>query len=202
MSQELIAKQKAIADDVLEKLFLIDPYCIVAGGAPRDWWHGKPANDIDAFVHVRNGTTLGIINLMLEKAGFTITSYKEEGSIPEMYKKNPDLRCVINIGNYETPVQIMIMREPIWDSVINKFPLSICKAWYKHGKVDVDKDFLIGEKWGLIFKTSTLYNSGDAYLQKVTKYYPDHTYYSSKEDALSSIINSELWEYKQEMANK
>jgi len=142
MSQELIAKQKAIADDVLEKLFMIDPYCIVAGGAPRDWWHGKPANDVDAFVHVRDGTTLGIINLMLEKAGFTTTSYKEEGSIPEMYKKNPDLRCVINIGNYETPVQIMIMREPTWDSVINKFPLSICKAWYKHGKVDVDKDFL------------------------------------------------------------
>lgn len=32
-----VNKQKKLADKILDKLFLIDPYSIVAGGAPRDW---------------------------------------------------------------------------------------------------------------------------------------------------------------------
>lgn len=50
-----ITAQKAIAGTILERLKLIDPYCLLAGGAPRDWFYNKPANDLDFyFVSVAN----------------------------------------------------------------------------------------------------------------------------------------------------
>lgn len=36
-----IEQQKATAQSVYEKLKVIDPHCVLAGGAPRDWYFGN-----------------------------------------------------------------------------------------------------------------------------------------------------------------
>ena len=46
-----IEDQKAIADELLAKIELIDKNAILAGGAPRDWWAGVEANDLDFYLY-------------------------------------------------------------------------------------------------------------------------------------------------------
>jgi len=45
-----ISVEKSIADEVLSRLEVIDPTCILAGGAPRDWWLGQSCNDLDFYI--------------------------------------------------------------------------------------------------------------------------------------------------------
>ena len=61
-----IEQQKLVADKVLNQLYLICPEAIVAGGAPRDWYLGKPANDIDVYFSSTT-TTASKLNKQLEK---------------------------------------------------------------------------------------------------------------------------------------
>lgn len=58
-TEQKIAHQQTVVKDVLIKLKMnIDEDAIVAGGAPRNWMLGLPANDIDLYLrsHVNNTT--------------------------------------------------------------------------------------------------------------------------------------------------
>lgn len=44
-------KQRLTADNLMEKLRLLDPTCVVAGGCVRDWFTNKPGKDIDIFMY-------------------------------------------------------------------------------------------------------------------------------------------------------
>lgn len=52
-----VLEQKDIARELLCKLEITDPNCILAGGAPRDWWFDKVANDLDFYVYWGDNTT-------------------------------------------------------------------------------------------------------------------------------------------------
>jgi len=58
---ERIQKQKEVANFFLNKLEMLDPNIICAGGAPRDWSLGKEASDIDIFMRFPNHSILEII---------------------------------------------------------------------------------------------------------------------------------------------
>ena len=47
-----IDTQKYIATELLHILECVDPCAILAGGAPRDWYFNKPANEF-RFLHPR-----------------------------------------------------------------------------------------------------------------------------------------------------
>src|SRR5690606_11152192 len=81
-----IAKQKQIADFVLDKVEYFDHSCILAGGAVRDWYFEKPASDLDIFFHYRTNTTLRHIYALLEKAfGSDIKFYlRSSGFVDEI----------------------------------------------------------------------------------------------------------------------
>jgi tRNA nucleotidyltransferase/poly(A) polymerase len=89
--------QKIVADDVLEKLFSIDPHAIVAGGAPRDWFMGNLASDIDVFFCTRHGISISTVKRQLEHVGFVIESTKTGKNLPAHYKKNPMLKCLLAV---------------------------------------------------------------------------------------------------------
>lgn len=195
-----IAKQKQIADEVLQKLEAIDPFCIVAGGAPRDWYFGKEASDIDVFVHVPVRTQK-ILSKQLKALGFGVSSEKRGEDLPANYKMNPHLISVCNIDNYDTPVQVMFMNEPTFQSVIPMFALSICKAWYKgediqrykskgevQTGVQTTKDFDLSVKFKSVFKCSDLYNNEHKYLKKILAKFPDYKYYESKSKFIDNVV--------------
>jgi hypothetical protein len=50
MTPMTIEQQKELAKEVLEKVRIMDPYACVLGGAPRDWFMGNPAQDIDIYI--------------------------------------------------------------------------------------------------------------------------------------------------------
>lgn len=183
-----IEKQKQIADELLSKLEAIDPYLIVAGGAPRDWWFGKEATDIDVFLHVPEGRPHNYIKKQFNALGLSVESVKTGESLPDNYKMNPDLKCVFNISGYSTPVQVMVMRTPTFHSVLPKFALSICMAWYKDGKIRTDKHFNTSVKYNVIYRCNELYNNEHQYLQKIVDKFPEHKYYSSYQQFLESLV--------------
>ena len=186
----LIDSQKIVADEVLDMMYLIDPYCIVAGGAPRDWYFGKEATDIDLFFYCPQASTVTTMLKLLNKAGFRVTTVKDGDNIPEWYKKNPCLQAVYETEIGGVKVQLMRMSEPTWDSVIDKFPLSICKAWYKNGKIVLEKDFLRSVKFEAIYKTNTIYNNEHYYIQKVLAKFPQYKYYENLESLTSELLDN------------
>jgi tRNA nucleotidyltransferase/poly(A) polymerase len=51
-TSSLIVWQQSVADSLLARLEAIDPHCIIAGGAPRDWYLGRLANDLDVYLYI------------------------------------------------------------------------------------------------------------------------------------------------------
>jgi hypothetical protein len=186
----LIDSQRVVADEILHMMYLIDPYCIVAGGAPRDWYFGKEATDIDLFFHCPQASTQATMEEMLKRAGFKVTTVKDGENIPDWYKKNPCLQTVYETGIDGVKVQLLRMNKPTWNSVIDKFPLSICKAWYKNGKIVLEKDFVRSVKFEAIYKTNMIYNNEHQYIQKVLAKFPQYKYYQSLESLATELLDN------------
>lgn len=176
-----IQRQKMVANWALECIEKFDPTCIVAGGAPRDWYFNKGASDIDLFFHFRENSLSWQVKDLLENSLGVIVSQKGGDDFPEHYKRNPNLRRVFEISRDGVKVQFMEMDKPTWD-VVGKFPISISKAWYKGESIKLEKDFLVGEKYSAIIKTGNLYNNSDAYIKKIRKKFPEFKYYDGFED--------------------
>lgn len=187
---DLIVLQKQVANKALDMMFLIDPYCTVAGGAPRDWYFGKEATDIDLFFHCPQASTQATMEEMLKRAGFKVTTVKDGENIPDWYKKNPYLQTVYETTIEGVKVQLLRMNKSTWDSVIDKFPLSICKAWYKHGKIVLEKDFVRSVKFEAIYKTNTIYNNEHQYIKKILAKFPQYKYYEDLESLAAELLDN------------
>lgn len=185
---DVITKQKAIADEVLSKLEAIDPFVIVAGGAPRDWWYGKEATDIDVFLHIPADRAQKHMKKQFSALGLNVVSVKTGEFLPDNYKMNPDLVAVFNVAGYDTPVQVMVMRTPTFTSVLPKFALSVCMAWYKDGKIRTDKHFDNSVKHKVIYRRNEVYNNEHQYVKKILGKFPEYKYYSSYQEFLETLI--------------
>ena len=122
----IIVKQKSIAREVLNKLEITDPNCILAGGAPREWWFGKEANDLDLYVYWGENTTCNEDKLRLDRLGFE--NYRHMGRKPlqELYGSMKELRRVWEIDYKGETVQIMVMSRPTFGCVVDRFGCSVC----------------------------------------------------------------------------
>ncbi len=183
-----IEQQKQIADEILEKIFLMDSYAIVAGGAPRDWYFNRVAEDIDVFFY--ENVTTEQTEKKLKKAGFEILRTNSGESLPNHYKMNPNLATVFDCLYEGEKIQFLKMNKPTFKSVVPQFPLSICKAWYKNGKLCVDTDFKRAVKHNAIVKTNTLYANEHVYLQKILSKFPEYTYHESWESLAQHLLNA------------
>ena len=79
----LIRHQQAVADYFIALMRSIDPYVCVAGGAPRDWFLGKPAADIDIFYQCPT--------IMLECEFEPVLKLLDEGAV-ECYMQEDELQ--------------------------------------------------------------------------------------------------------------
>lgn len=174
-----IERQKEIAQLVMDKLNIIDPFCILAGGAPRDWYFGNEATDLDFFVYLGGNKSKRIVEKQIG-ALFSVESVKSGERLPENYKLNPHLMHVFQIGGYDIPVQVMVMRSPTFDSVVDYFPLSICKVWWKDGNMRLTNDFRNGIIGNSIFRTSVEYGQDHKYINKILAKFPKMRYYESE----------------------
>ena len=174
-----VERQKEIAQAVMQRLEIVDPFCILAGGAPRDWFFGKVATDLDFFVYLGSNHSKRIVEKQIG-ALFNVGEVKSGEKMPLNYRLNPHLMHVFQIDGFDIPVQIMVMKEPTFYSVVDYFPLSICKAWWKHGVLRTHWDFLDGVRANCIFKTSVEYGKDNQYIAKVLAKFPEMSYYESE----------------------
>ncbi len=179
-----VEKQKAIAEEVLKKLETFDPTCILAGGAPRDWYFGNDANDLDFYVYFRPDffAQKWRYNKILESVGLKFNQ-KGIGEFPENYKKNPHLIAVYD-GKYKgEKIQIMFMNKKTFDCVVNLFPFGICQAWWKGSKFYYDgsdihttRYFDESVKHKILRLVNDLYSNEDGYIQKIRDRFPDYLF--------------------------
>lgn len=181
-SAALIEKQKVVAEVVLSKLFPIDPFAICAGGAPRDWHFGKPATDLDVFFYTAVDQ-ITVVEQMLRSVGIKASDRRSADNLPEWYKLNPYLKCVYESEIDGVTVQLMLMNDKTHTSVVPHFPFTICKAWYKNGKIHLDKEFKLCEKWKIAVQTNPLYNDEHKYIQKLKQKFPEWSFCSTWQEA-------------------
>ena len=192
MISEKIAMQKAVADKCLSMIELIDPTAIVAGGAPRDWYFGKEASDIDIFFYFRADLNIPTIEYQLERVGFC--NFKSLGkreleTDDSQYSKNPNLRYAWQAEIDGEVVQLILMNAPTFLSAVPKFPLNICRIWYKRSEINLTQDFKRAVKWKAIVKCDNLYADSDRYLEKIKSKFPEYDFYSSYEHLAQGLLN-------------
>lgn len=186
-----IEQQKNIAKEVLGKLEILDPNCILAGGAPRDWFLGKTAKDLDFYIHLpKNNLTK--YQRQLEGIGITATPLNRDGDC-DIYRSMGDLFRVFEYKYKGMDVQIMVMRKSTHESVIPHMGTSVCKVWWKGGDVNPTLDFLLSIHLKMIFKKDD-YNAKEKHVAKMQKYFPDFTlvdykYFDNQLDLTARRLN-------------
>lgn len=187
MKNKTIENQMKIADEILKKLETFDPTCILAGGAPRDWYFGKVATDLDFFVHWKPKYQQWRYQAILESLGFKV-SEKSGANIPDHYGRNPHLITVFEFTYKGEKVQVMFMGETTHHCVVPLFPFGICQAWYKtpydatrgdyynHTGVQISKNFQESVNHKVLRLLNDLYTDADGYVEKIRAKFPDYLY--------------------------
>lgn len=173
-----IEKEKSVADAVLERLEIIDPTCILAGGAPRDWWLGTTANDLDFYIYT-NRTAFNLED-NLRYLGLPVTQIRQQAynvrdneRLDNLYNSMPDLRAVYQTEFRGKKVQIMVMTRPTFRGVVDNFAVSISKVWYKNGTIHVESAAQLSRDRNLIDVTAG-YTPNHKYVQKMMGRFPTY----------------------------
>ena len=184
----IIKMQQALADTVLQRLLTLDPFAIVAGGAPRDWYLGREATDLDVYFHPNPNWDVMTVRNQLIARGFEFTDAvdslqqfnENEEERRSQYLANQYLKAVYNPINTAMKVQLMWMSEPTFESVLPQFTLNLSRAYYKNDKISTDTIFDLGIKEKAIIRTNSVYINNDRYIDKIKAKFPDYTYYESE----------------------
>lgn len=160
-TRHAIKTQKQIGAMVLDQLSIIDPNCIIAGGAPRNWDMGKVANDIDVYLYVGETHSCSSLLRALKKLfgadmipmGLTAmelndVSAKERLECPY---DAMDIRWVFEGNVMGTTVQFIVMKAPTFNSVVDRFDSSICKVWFDGKHIVETNEYKRTKETGVIF---------------------------------------------------
>lgn len=166
--------QKEIAKEVLEVLEVIDPTCILAGGAPRDWFWGRVASDLDFYVHDARKLSQGDWERRLNK---TLLDVRPLGqlrpeSADEEYGSLSGLKHVFEGEYMGQTVQVMVMSTPTFSSVVDHFCMDNSKIWWKGGRVQPTFEFLLANATRTL-KVCSDYAPKQRYIDKMVKKFPE-----------------------------
>ena len=180
--KEKITYQQEITKKVLDKLEIIDPTCIVAGGACRDWLMRKSATDVDIFISSKSEfSNVDIALKQLKKIGFTNAESAPYNSLDEqMYRKNPDIAGVINFWEENVKFQVILCRKGTFN-IVDSFPFGICQAWWKPSvseTIRTTKHFDRSLKHKALVRLQEGYGNDDFFVKKIKEKFPDWKYYT------------------------
>lgn len=183
-----IENQKRVAKEILEKLSIIDPYAILAGGAPRDWYFDEEAKDLDFYYYTQE-RTMGASSKQLEFFfPKVIPSLREDGDW-KLYEHMPGLKRVWNTTIEGIPVQFIQMdSEETRRNVVENMDVSICKISMNRFETTLHRDFKLTVGSGKMFLKEG-YSWNDPHPTKMIEKYKEKfgtTY--SRESAIDWMI--------------
>jgi len=189
-----IEEQKKIAEDIINKLRAIDPYVILAGGAPRDWHLGEEASDLDFYLHLSGRTQSARSRQLVSAFGSVNTKWCQKGTHDsDLYKTMQFLHSIYETEVGGLKIQIMnLNQEGDTFKVVDAMSCSICKAWWtpERGVVRTN-DFKMTETTKLMF-LSDGYSWSDPHPTKMlTKFSPKgYSRARSKEFVINTLLES------------
>ena len=156
---DLTEQLLALLDD-----HLMDP--LVAGGAPRNWFFGQYANDVDIFVRNDKESFKEIFTYLTSNNIGHYHNIKVSDEILEHYRAS-SIDGVITF-QFEKTFQIIRVKEEIIN-VIDTFPCNISKISYKDFVLKPNPEFIMGVRaQTLMFCNDT----NDSYRSKIKRYFP------------------------------
>lgn len=167
-----IKHQQEVANKILNTLECADPYAILAGGAPRDWYFNQVANDLDFYVHLPPATC-AFESLRWERLGLSLTRFEGRTGLPDEYSCMEHLSRIYEGVEEGVKFQIMVMREATFKSVVPKFGASVCMAWWKGKEIRVEHEFELSHIFKCIFKKDD-YTAKEKHISKMKNRYPDY----------------------------
>lgn len=188
--EDILMEQKQIADLVYKKLRIADPYCILAGGAPRDWYYGMVAKDLDFYFYTSGETTRSVEKQLSSLMGFEVkhSKYYQDKDAYQACKTMPFLRRVFKsevCGISIDFVQLVNPHDQL--KVVDHMDVSICKIWADEGlKLIPSKDFLITDATKVMFLTEG-YSWTDLHPKKIRDKFGHMFACGTKESAIESL---------------
>ena len=194
MSEINITLQQAVADNILSKIRLVDPGAILAGGAPRDWYLGYTANDLD-FYFCSTGMTAGAVKKQLKAVGIENVEASSDFHTTELYSTMEGLVRIWNTEVSGTKVQLIQLDTPQnrWQ-VVDRMDVSVCKVWYLNGHINLHSDFKLTLASGVMF-LSDKYCWANKHGQKMLERFKGKFVAGTKEQAKTAIVNKALLEF-------
>jgi hypothetical protein len=191
------------AQRVLEKLFVIDPNAVLAGGACRDMLEGNTINDYDFYLYTPAWTIASVVK-QFSLLGIEVIKIQREKlalSGPEYAEQNKYLKWVFNAEVENRKCQFMILTERVEPKLlIEEFPLSNCKLYLQvHLRssdingIIVSDDYKMGKVMKCLFKTNQAYSDSNPYIRKICSRY-DLPYFNSRDAATRNYFNNKYKE--------
>jgi hypothetical protein len=187
--------QIEVATFILEKLNAYDGLCKfkaeVAGGAPRDWYLGRKAKDIDVFFHADQPFNLtayqmidaDMVQVILSDLGFVLEANDPSGN----YESNPNIYKVWNCEYKGEKVQFIFTNK---SHSIDDFVLSTSKAKYSLLEgLRVTDDFVLSHRNNVHVETGKFYANTEAYKEKMKAYFPEYRFIT-KEQAYNLFLGA------------
>ena len=172
----IIKMQQSVADQVLEKISEIDKYARICGGAPRDWYLGQEANDLDVYFHPNPNWDTITTYQKLQEIGFSLDGYKDFGEDGIFYGKMKQLKAIFEPTDTSIKVQLIMISEPVQLCVLQSFALDLSLVTYKYGKVVATTEFVNAVITKTISRIHPDYSDYDPYIMKILNKFPDYKY--------------------------
>lgn len=184
-----VTDQKQIAKQVLDKIKQLDYRAIIAGGAARDWYFNRLANDIDIFYYneqasfcnanIRQQVTILKALLGVDKIevlGFNPNSNGGEQPCDDFsnYLKNPNIVNVFECEIGGLKFQFIQLVKQNLD--IKTFAYNMCQAWSDGENIWTSSLFDLGVKKKILIETGDLYAQTDKFKSKMIAKFTDYDY--------------------------
>lgn len=191
-----VNEQMTVAREVLDKIRTLDKKALVAGGAPRDWFCGKAAKDIDIFYwlptyndhaaslnsNVEQLKALFEGSIELKILGIDTIGAKVFHNIPAAevvedynnYQRNPDILHVFEFEYKGQTIQLISLATRGVN--VEDFAYNICQAWWDGVKIEYTELFKVGMDKKILIETGQLYANSEAYKRKMREKFSGFTY--------------------------
>lgn len=170
------SEQRDIATKLLNNLFTIDTFAMIAGGAPRDWYLGDTARDLDVYLRMPNHDTMGKVVDVCTQLGMVDVKAMERSTKSNecefAYSQLPNLKWVFEGKFAGVPVNIMVMEEGKREEIVKDFDLGICKVWFDGEKSYYTEEFMMAVQNNICL-VHPKYKGTEMHIRKMKSRFPN-----------------------------